>query len=482
MRPGVVLYFLGLLATFIGVAMLVPLGVSLYYAEGDVGAFALAMVLTTAAGLALWWPLRRKVASITRRESFAIVTLGWATASAFAALPFMFAGTFTSYIDAYFEAMSGFTTTGASVLANIEGEPHGVLLWRSFIQWLGGMGIIVLFVAVLPMLGVGAARMFEDEAPGPPAERLTPRIRQTAKALWLIYLVLSAAEVALLTASGLPLFDSVTHTFSTMATGGYSSRNTSVAAYNNPLVEYIITFFMAAAGVNFALYYFIWRRQTTRLIADREIQVYLGIIGAATGLVLFDLTLHSDTSLGENLRLALFQVVSIQTTTGFATANFDLWPPLSRTVLIGLMILGACAGSTGGGMKVIRIWVLVKFAHREIYTMFHPRAVLPLKLKGRPISDKVVSETVGFSILYLLLLAAATLFVTGFGIDMTSAFSAAVATVGNIGPGLGIVGPATHYAFLPDPVKVVLVFCMLAGRLEIWTLFVLLRPAFWTTR
>jgi trk system potassium uptake protein TrkH len=482
MRLPVICHFQGLMALLIAGSMLFPLGVSLAYGESDAPAFAIAIVVTALAGLALRLPLRGRVQYVSRRESFAIVTLGWILASAFGALPFVLAGTFASYVDAYFEAISGFTTTGASVLTHIEAQPRGILFWRDFTQWLGGMGIIVLFVAIMPILGVGAAQMFELEAPGPITERLTPRIRDQAKSLWLIYVAISALEAVLLKLRGLSLFDSLTHVFGTMATGGYSPRNVSVGAYGDPVVEYIITIFMAAAGVNFGLYYLLWHGRGVRVLMDREFRLYVAIIGSATTLVLLDLVFHAGQTIGDAFRFALFQVVSIQTTTGFATADFNLWPPLSQGILVGLMFVGASAGSTGGAMKVIRLWVLVKFAHREIFAMFNPRAVVPLKRAGKPIPDKVVSETVGFSILYMVLLAAATLFVASFGYDLVTSLTSVAATLGNVGPGLGLVGPMANYAELPDAVKIVLSFCMLAGRLEIWTVFVLLRPAFWARR
>ncbi len=482
MKLGVVFYFQGLLALLIAASMVVPLGVSLYYGEGDAPAFLTSVIITACVGAALVLPLRGRTFNITRRESFAIVTLGWVLASAFGALPFLFAGTFSSFIDAYFETMSGFTTTGASVLADIEAEPHGILFWRSFTHWLGGMGIIVLFVAILPVLGVGAAQMFEYETPGPISERLTPRIRDQAKALWLIYTAISAAQVALLLATGLSLFDSLTHMFASMGTGGFSTRNVSVGAFQNHPAEYVIAAFMAAAGTNFGLYYLLWLRQTRRVLRDPELRLYYAIIGTATALVTIDLILNRGQALADGFRLAIFQVISIQTTTGFATADFNLWPPLSQAVLVGLMLVGASAGSTGGAIKVVRLWLLVKFAHREIFVMFHPRAVVPLKLAGKPVSDRVIAETVGFSILYVLLLAFSTLFLAAHGLDLVTSFTAVAATLGNVGPGLGLVGPMTNYGPLPDAVKIVLTFCMLAGRLEIWTLFVLLRPAFWSTR
>jgi trk system potassium uptake protein TrkH len=482
MRVSAVFHFQGLLALLVGGSMLLPLAVSLLYGEGDAGAFAISILISGAIGTLLFWPMRGKVQSVTRREAFAIVSLGWLIASALGAIPFMLAGTFSSYLDAYFETMSGFTTTGASVLADIEAEPHGILLWRSFTQWLGGVGIVVLFVAIFPLLGVGAAQLYEYEAPGPPSERITPRIRETAKILWLIYLAFSATEWLLLMVVGMSPYDALNHMFATMATGGYSTKNTSVAFYQSPWVDYVIGVFMLAAGVNFSLYYLVWRRNPGKMIADREFRFYLFLVAASVALIVLDLMANRGFNPVEGVRYAFFQVSSIQTTTGFATADFNLWPPLSQAILVALMFVGGSSGSTGGAMKVIRIWVLLKFAYREIYIAFHPRAILPLKIAGKPVSEKVLHEVLGFSILYILLFVAATIFLTIFGLDLVTSFTAVAATLGNVGPGLALVGPVANYSQLPDAVKAVLTFCMFAGRLELWTVFVLLRPSFWQGR
>lgn len=462
--------------------MVLPLGVSLIYGEGDAGAFFISIVLTSAIGLVLWARTRRSTDAITRREAFVIVTLVWFLGSAFAGLPYLLAGTFTNPFDAYFEAVSGFTTTGATVLADIEAQPQGVLFWRNFTQWLGGMGIIVLFVAVMPILGVGAVHMFEYEASGPTAERLTPRVRQTAKVLWIVYGSISAANLAVFLLLGLPPFEAVTHMFSTIATGGFSPLNRSLGAYDNAVLDFTTVFFMVAGGTNFGLYYFLWRGESRRVIVNREFRLYLIIVAGAAALVTFDLAINAGYRVFDGLRYGLFQTVSIQTGTGLVTANYDLWPPLSRGLLLVLMTIGPCAGSTGGAMKVIRVWIVVKYAYREVFRMFQPRAVLPLKVAGRQVSDRVVSETFGFLSLYLILLFGTTLFVAGFGFDLVTSFSAVAATLGTTGPGLGAVGPLSNYALLPNPVKLVLSFCMLVGRLEIWTVLVLLRPAFWTTK
>lgn len=480
MKFSTLVYFQGALALGIGIAMVLPLLVSILYGEDDTPAFLLAIALALIIGSLMFFPMRGRVRTVTRRESFAIVTFSWLLASALGALPFVFFGTFGSYVDAYFETMSGFTTTGASVLADVEAQPHGILIWRSLTQWVGGMGIIVLFVAIFPILGVGAVQLFEYEAPGPPAERLTPRIKDTAKALWLIYLAFSALEGLALLLAGLSPFDAVNHVFTTMPTGGYSTLNTSVGQFQNPAVEYIITLFMFIAGVNFSLFYSVWRGHWRHMLEDREFRLYVSIILVATVIIIFDLAVQQGLNPPDSFRYSIFQVVTIQTTTGYATADFTLWPPLSQALLLLLMLIGASSGSTGGGMKVVRIWLLVKFAAREVVVAFHPRAVLPLKIAGKPVTEKVSHEVLGFAIIYIAILFGATLFVAAFGLDLVTSFSAVMASIGNIGPGLGLVGPMANYSHLPDAVKLVLIFCMLVGRLEIWTVLVLLRPAFWS--
>lgn len=482
MRLSAILYVEGLLALLVGGTMVVPLAVSLFYGEGDAGAFVASILISGLVGAAFVLPTRGRVRSVGRREAFLVVSLGWLLASALGALPFMFGGTFTSYIDAYFETMSGFTTTGSSVLADVEAEPHGIVFWRCFTQWLGGVGIVVLFVAIFPVLGVGAAQLVEYEAPGPPSERITPRIRETAKILWIIYLVISAAEVVALLLAGMPLFDAVNHMFSSMATGGYSTKNTSVGWFQSAPIDYVLSVFMTAAGVNFSLYYLVWRRQWWKMLADREFRFYLFIIFVATAAIVADLMANRGFNLLDGIRYSFFQVTTIQTTTGYATDDFNLWPPLSQAILVLLMFIGASSGSTGGAMKVIRIWILLKFAYREIYLAFHPRAVVALKIAGKPVSEQVLHEVLGFSILYMVVFVGSTLFVTAHGLDLVTSFTAVAATLGNVGPGLGLVGPMANFSQLPDTVKVVLTFCMFAGRLELWTVLVLFRRSFWEGR
>jgi len=483
MRIKVVLHYLGLLTALIGLSMLLPLGWSLYYREPDSLAFLVSLGITMGFGFLIWKFTPAAPGKLSRREAIALVAGTWILASAFAALPYLLAGTFQSFLDAYFEAMSGFTTTGATLLGNIEGQPHGILLWRSFTQWLGGMGIIMLFVAFFPVLGMGSAYLVEAEMPGPQPERLSPRMRDTAKDLWLIYLGFSVLEAALLYAVGLPPFDALTVTFSTMSTGGFTPASASIGAYHSVLVEGIVMFFMMAAGVNFSLYYFLfWKRKLRGIWGNPELRLYLSLILGAT--LFISLYLMKDTGLSaeQAFRYGGFQTISIMTTTGFVTADFDAWPASCRGILLILMLVGACAGSTGGALKVIRILVLSKYTLRQIFLGFSPRAVIPLKVGRNVLSEEVLSGILSLAVLYFAILVGAFIVMSALGLDLVTAASSVIACLGNVGPGLGLVGPAQNYACIPSIGKGVLTFCMLVGRLEIFTVLALLSPSFWKWR
>jgi len=485
MRIKIVLHYLGLLIAIVGFSMLLPLAWSLYYRESDSLAFAISMGLSVVPGLLLWRLIPVGEGRLSRREAIMLVAGGWILASAFGSLPYELAGTFQSYLNAYFEAMSGFTATGATVLASIESQPHGILLWRSLTQWLGGMGIITLFVALFPILGIGAARLVEAEMPGLQAERLTARIRDTAKAIWLLYLGFSILEFISLCLARMPVFDALAVTFSTMATGGFTPTSLSIGAYNSLFIEGIVIFFMMVAGVNFGLYYFLfWKRQPGRLFSNSEFRLYIGLlIGACLFIVLnLALTRDMELSIGKAFRYGSFQAVSIMTTTGFVTANFNAWPAFAKSALLILMVIGASAGSTGGGLKVIRLLVLVKHAYRRILLFFNPRAVIPLKVGGNALSEGVVSRIIGMSILYFATLIVGFLVMSALGLDQVTALSSVAATMGTVGPGLGLVAPTANYLWIPPLGKVVLIICMLVGRLELFTVLVLFTPSFWKWR
>jgi len=477
-KYNIVLNTLGSILLFLGISMIFPLLYALYYHEKAISAFIISMIITVTVGILLK-KLFSPLQPIRIKEGFAIACLGWIVAAAFGALPFMFAGTFTNFIDAYFESMSGFTTTGATVIAAIEGNPYSILFWRDFIQWLGGMGIIVLVVAILPPLGVGGMQLFKSEVPGPEPDRLKPKIKDTAKLLWRVYIVISALEVGCLYLSGMSLFDALTNMFGTMATGGFNPRNLSIAAYGNPFIEIIITFFMLIAGANFSLHYKVLHGDIKSLFKDKEFIFYCGIILFSIFAISTELRLYVYKSVFTALRYATFQVVSIITTTGFVTADFDTWPAFSKTILLVLMFIGGCAGSTGGAIKNIRIMLLLKQAAREFKKLIHPQAITPIRLGNKTISEEVMRNITSFFFLYIFIFVICSFIMSALGLDMVSASASVAATLGNVGPGLGIVGPTKTYTLIPPLGKIVLTICMLLGRLEIYTVLVLIVPEFW---
>lgn len=478
MHPRRVIYILGLLLMFQGVAMLLPIPVALYYGEGDLMAFVLSSGITLLCGL-LAYRTTSLQADLTPADGFAVVTFSWLSLSTFGCLPYLLTGEIPSVTDAFFETMSGFTTTGASVVTDIEALTHGVLFWRSLTHWIGGMGIIVLSLAILPFLGVGGMQLFKAEIPGPVVDKLTPRITETAKALWVVYVALTLVETALLMLGGMSLFDALCHTFGTMATGGFSTRNASIAAFDSAYIEYVILLFMLIAGANFSLHFRFATRDWGCYSRNREFRFYLYIIAAATLLVVVAATFDSASDGEQAVRTALFQVVSILTTTGYATADYELWSFSAQFVLFGLMFIGGCAGSTGGGMKIIRVHLLLKFVAREITRLLHPRAVVPVRMTGSAVPRDVVANILGFFVLFIGCFAVGVFLLAEIGLDMPTAFGAVAATLGNVGPGLGDVGPTDNYAGLPAAAKWILALLMLLGRLEIYTVIVLFSPVAW---
>ena len=470
---------LGALGLFLAGALLTPLPLSLMDGDDAAGAFLAAAAVSGGVGGALVRITRRARADLTHREGFAVVTLGWLLFGVFGALPYFFSGAAATLIDAVFEALSGFTTTGATILTDIEILPRSILFWRALTHWLGGMGIIVLGLAILPMLGVGGMQLFRAEVPGPTADRLTPRIQDTAKLLWGVYVGLTAAEVLLLMAGGLGWFDAVCHAFATMATGGFSTRNASVAAFDSAYVDAVITVFMFLAGVNFALHYALFTNRASRALRNEEFRCYTWLTLAAIAVLMAANAAKSYPNLLDNLRYSSFQAVSILTTTGFGTADYELWPVLCQVVLVLLMLVGGCSGSTGGGMKVSRVVVIAKHAAVQAWSLIHPRGVRHVKLDGRPVPDAVLHGVLGFFALYLACTALGTLGMAALGVEPVTALASVIACVGNIGPGLGQVGPADNYAHLPQAGKAILTFCMLLGRLEILTVFVIFFPSAW---
>ncbi|MDA0336791.1 MAG: TrkH family potassium uptake protein [bacterium] len=475
-----VIHILGLLLMFQACTMLLPLPFCFYYASGDHTAFLLSAAITFVCG-GIAYRFTRIDRDLLPKEGFAVVTFSWLALSAFGALPFVLSGAIPSYTDAFFETMSGLSTTGASILTDIEALPRGALFWRSLNHWIGGMGIIVLSLAILPFLGVGGMQLFKAEIPGPVVDKLTPRITETAKILWAVYFALTVAEALLLMFGGLDLFDALCHTFGTMATGGFSTRNASVAAYDSAYIEYVIIFFMLIAGANFSLHFHALRGQWRGYLRNREFHFYLSLIGMAFLVISASSTFRAGMypDWEEAFRKTLFQVVSIITTTGYGTADYELWSFTAQFVLFSLMFVGGCAGSTGGGMKVMRIHLLVKFVSREITRLVHPRAVVPVRMGGHAVDRDVVANVLGFFVLFMFSFAGGVFIMSELGMDMPTSFGAVAATLGNVGPGLGAVGPTDNYSAVPAAGKWVLSLLMLMGRLEIYTVIVLLSPATW---
>ncbi len=456
------------------------------YGGSDTIPLFLSAAIAIVAGLAAY-RFTSLAGDLSVRESYLIVTLSWLGAALFGALPYWLAGVVGSPLDAFFESISGFTTTGASIFPDPESLPRGILFWRDFSQWLGGMGIIVLAVAVLPFLGVGGMQLFQAEVPGPTPDRLRPRISQTAKILWVVYVGFTAAQALLYLVGGMSVFDAVTHAFGTMPTGGFSTRTDSIAAFDSPFIEYVTIVFMYVAGINFSLHYRALRGKPRSLLADGEWRFYSILLGLAAAIVIAA-HLASGTYqdggptfawLEATFRASLFQVVSIGTTTGYATADYVTWPAVTQVTLFFLMFVGGMAGSTGGGMKTMRLWVLLKQGIVELRKHLHPRAVVLTHVGGRAVNEGVMLKILAFLFLFMTSFIVGALLLSALGMDLETAAGASAAAIGNIGPGLGNVGPLDNYAWLPPTGKVVMSALMLLGRLEIYTVLVLFHPEFW---
>ena len=485
MNPRVVIRVNSGVILAIGLALLVPLALSLAYSDGSWASFllpAVAMFAIGIVGFRIARPRGRAPEYVSNRDVYLSVTLAWTLAALLGGTPFLVEGTFHSLLDSSFEAMSGFTTTGATLLSNIEAETPSILFWRSMTHWLGGIGIVVLFVAVAPLLGVGAARLIGAEMSGLTQPRLTPRIADTAKALVVIYLAISLAETIALLLTGMSLYDSVIHMFGTVATGGFSNRTASVGYYDSLAVEAIIAFFMVASGVSFSLYYLLYTRRRLSVLLDRELLAYLGIIVAASLFIWGILVLGEDygDSWGTALRDSAFAVTSIITTTGFITADFDQWDPAAEVVLILLMFIGGCAGSTAGGIKVIRILIIFRTILQDVFRMIHPRAVTPLQIGGRLVPETVRIAVLGLFAAWIGIFGIATFVVTlQENLTALSSATAVATTLNDVGPGLAQVGATESFEIVNPLGRFVLTVCMLLGRLEIFTVLALLSPAFW---
>ena len=481
MRFKVIQKILGLLLSVFSLALLPPLFIAHWSRDGAGDAFAIAIGVILTAGLVLWLPVRHVTQEMRLRDGFLVVVLFWTVLGFSGSIPFMLVESLKmAPADAIFESMSGLTTTGATVIVGLDALPPSILFYRQLLQWLGGMGIIVLAVAILPMLGVGGMQLYRAETPGPLKDsKLTPRITETAKALWYIYLSFTIACALAYFAAGMSLFDAISHSFSTVAIGGFSTHDLRIGYFNNPRIELAAIVFMFLAGVNFSLHFVCWRsRSVSHYLRDSEFKTYLGIlivvfVICAIGLSLTD---YQDNKL-HALRLSLFQAVSIGTTTGFTTSAFQLWPGFLPLLLIFASFIGGCAGSTAGGIKVIRILLLYKQGMREIHRLIHPNAVMTIKIGGRPVHGRIVDAVWGFFATYVAVFALLLLSLMATGIDQITAFSAVAACLNNLGPGLGDV--SYHYGALSGVAKLILSVAMLLGRLEIFTLFVLFTAAFW---
>lgn len=475
----IIIQVMGLLLLIEGFFLGISALVSVYFNEYDLHGLLITTGICFISGLILQLLTRNAEKSIGKREGYIIVSFVWVIFSLFGALPFVISGAIPSYTDAFFETISGFTTTGASILNDIESIPHGLLFWRSLTQWLGGMGIIVLSIAILPIFGIGGMQLFVAEVPGPTPDKLHPRIKETAKRLWGIYILFTFAEVVLLKLGGMSWFDAVNHSFTTMATGGYSTKQASIAHFDSPFIHYVITLFMFLAGTNFTLSYFALHFKFGKVFKNEEFRYYVGFILLFTfsiAMVLWHFEGHAPE---KSFRESLFQVVSIITTTGFATADYLLWQPFVIVMIFALMFFGGSAGSTGGSIKIVRISVLLKNSYQELKRIIHPNAIIPVRMNGKSVPPQITSNILAFVVFYMLISVVSTIIISAFGYDLDTSLGAVAATLGNIGPGIGRVGPVENYAHIPVFGKWFLSFLMLIGRLELFTVLVLFSPSFW---
>ncbi len=469
---------LGAVWIFEALAMALSALVSLIYSEPGGVYFLYVIAILLALGVPLFL-IKADNKIFYARDGFAAVAFVWITVSVFGALPFLLSGEIATFEDALFESISGFTTTGASILLNVETMSRGMLFWRSFTHWIGGMGVLVLALALLPSLGARSVYLMQAESPGPQPGKLVPKLAQSARILYLMYIALTLLQIILLLIAGMPLFDALIHAFGTAGTGGFSSKALSVGAYNNVWIEVIITVFMALFGVNFTVYFLLLRRKFDLAAKNQELWFYLGIIAVSIAAIIPGIMPLYGGSAAQALRHSSFQVSTIITTTGFATTDFNLWPLYCRVILMTLMITGACAGSTGGGLKCVRLLLLLKTFKRELRRILHPRASSHVILDGVIVKDDIIGSVTAFFFTYIMIIVGATLLVSLDGHDFLTTFSAVLATIGNIGPGFSLIGPMGNFSVFSPFSQVILSLCMLAGRLEIFPLLVLVIPTYW---
>ncbi|HRI46374.1 MAG TPA: potassium transporter TrkG [Ignavibacteriaceae bacterium] len=480
MNTKIIAYIIGFLLIIEGLLMLPGVVFSLYYGDEDVLAIVFSSSITVITGLVLWFFSKSKEhQEIKKRDGYIIVALGWFLMSVFGTLPFLIHGSVPSFIDAFFETVSGFTTTGASVIRDVEILPHGILFWRSMTHWIGGMGIIVLSLAILPLLGIGGMQLYVAEVAGPTKDKLHPRVQETAKRLWGIYVLITIAQTFLLLFGGMNLFDSLCHSFGTVATGGFSTKNASVAFYNSAYIDYVIIFFMFISGTNFTLHYLALHGKIKSYFEDEEFRFYLIFVLTVVFSIGIYLTITSSRGFEEAVRHAAFSVISILSSTGFVTDDYEKWGYFFSTIFLVLLLMGACAGSTSGGIKMVRHYLLLKNSVYELKRLIHPNAILPVRYNKKAVAPDIISKVSAFTLLYFFIFALASIIMAMTGLELSSAMGAVAACLGNIGPGLGSTGPATTFANVSDFGKAFLSFIMLLGRLELFTILIIFSPSFW---
>ena len=479
MNLKIVLRSLGMLLVCECITLVIPLITALIYQDGDFSAFLMTMVALLLVAIPLMF-IKPKDKNIYPKEGFTIVALGWLLISFFGAFPFYLSGAIPSFVDAFFESSSGFTTTGSTILNEIQSLPHGILLWRSFTHWVGGMGILVLTIAILPSMGMGSMQVMKAESPGPIVGKIVPRLGASAKILYSIYLGLTVILTILLMLAGMNFYDALLHAFGTLGTGGFSNKNLSVAAFDSALIDGIITTFMILSGINFSLYYFVLKGNFKNFWKDQELRLYLFILSSATLMIMANLLITGYySSAGTAFRYTSFQVASVMTTTGYATADFNLWPMFSKIILLTIMFVGGCAGSTGGGIKVIRFFIAFKSIMCSFKRIIHPNACCVVRLNGKKIDNQTVQGVMSYFFVYILVFAAGILIISLNNFDAATTVSSVIGTLNNIGPGIEMVGPMGNFSQFNDLSKMTFSLLMITGRVELYPLLLLLIPELW---
>ncbi|MDR1674385.1 MAG: TrkH family potassium uptake protein [Oscillospiraceae bacterium] len=477
MNFRLILKTLGNLLRVCGLFTVLPFIVSLIHGGEDAAVFAVTTVIMEVIGTLLTLT-KPEDKHLRVRDAFFVAGISWVLLSVFGALPLYFSGYFNGFVDCFFESVSGFTTTGSTILTNIEVLPRGIVFWRSLTHWIGGMGVLSFMMAVMPSINASSVNLLKAESTGPAPDKIVPKIQETARIIYLIYIVMTVLLILLLKIAGYPLFDAVINAFSTAGTGGFSSMNSSIAAYGNPVSEVIITVFLFLFGINFSLYFVLIGRNFKKFFFDEELRTYFGVVIVAILIITVNISgLYG--SFEEALRYSSFQVTSVISTAGFMTADYNLWPTLSKVILMFITVTGCCAGSTGGGMKLVRFIILFKAAKLEIHKILHPASVKPVSINGKKISEEMISKTALFFFVYFMLFTAAVLIISIEGKDIVSSATAVITSLSNVGPGLNIVGPAGNYSSFSAVSKIVLSVCMIAGRLEFFPVLILFTPSIW---